>query len=718
MVSFAGTGGFPHFDSQHLEFEGVPILDHRETQSHSAAVLCQGYVPGAMSSPNRDASHDHPPPQTPALPSGPDQSAEDPPEEAPSVPTHDPVGGNEPDGSGASTHAPQDTERMTFATQLGNVARTVWESLLNPSQSGREGSQESVPQTQARSNQEPQPTSTGPTPQFGRATLEPELPPGLQPTVLEGGVPSIVYYTLPFSALDGRQALLAIPGNFLPLMQVPSPEHSTPQSTQDPQSTDGPAQTGQRVRVNVLAPASPIFVPLGASVLPFSWLYDPNGWGWPIISLQDGNLPSGLPMPRDPRNAHFLAGPPFPIRITMSTGPDGLQAEEQPNPERAKTFVDSLETADAELRARMARLGIGDIGSIGGEDGELGCPVCLDPYDESADRPEWVGGDEARDHHVVVIPCNGFHSLHRRCLLDWLATKPPSRWTCPMCRSSITPSDLLKDQPHRTGAPAAGQPLSSVHPPSDESLQKELAARSQSLREEIHRREKAQGYLCDYLACFPDYEQSQADATDDLDRRIVTLKPCGHRLHVECLTTSLRILNGFNDKGTLVDDEQGSDDEDEDEDDRERVKLVGKWVECPVDRKEVWAKIPVLKKRFRNAQHAADRVPAANPVTMPGRTESGATGTNISAESNILCGQVHRLSTSPECSHDHGASTQARQAKRHFPDVAGARDDVGSNISEGDGGSGGSTPLLTLSALRSRTSGADADADADPSSVD
>ncbi|CAO1615182.1 unnamed protein product [Parajaminaea phylloscopi] len=585
-----------------------------------------------------------------------------------------------------------------FATSLGNLARTIWESILNPLHAEDNADSHGSQPPQANPIHD---TSPGYLPQVGRATLEPEVPSQPSSASSSNGVPPIVYYTLPFPDSEGRPALLAIPGNFLPVMQVPAQNNNHQNGGPQQGSAGGPGER-QRVQITVLAPASPIFLPLGSSSLPFSWLYDASGWGWPIISLRDGQVPAGLALPEDPRHAPFLAGPPFPIRISMTNGPGGAQAEEQPNPERAKTFVDSLETADAELRERMARLGIGDIGAFGGdsdEAGELGCPVCLDVYDETSDRPEWIGGEEAKDQHVVVIPCNGFHSLHRRCLLAWLASKPPSQWNCPMCRSSITPSDLLRQNPHATGTRQTGQPLSSVHPPSHESLQEEIAARSRSLRDEIHRREKDHGYLCDYLACFPDYEPRR-DA-DDLDRSLVTLKPCGHKLHLECLTTSLRVSNGLGSAAT-PEAEAGDEDEDEDEDDVSdtdsggaaktpgdlRVKTVGRWVQCPVDRKEAWALLPVIRRRRQCGDKGRPKEVTGARALNDGEATASTTATesvpvplsaaseNSSLGPQQLCGQVHHISSSPEdqeslssltARYSHG-HPDAPQAKRHMGD--------------------------------------------------
>lgn len=515
-------------------------------------------------------------------------------------------------------------------------------------------------QQQSSSNPSARPEAGAPGSVPGAATLQPESPSQPDPQVLSGS--STVYYNLPFSALDGRQALLAIPGIFLPVLEMPAfDEPAGQQQPQQQSNAPPPSQPGapprtQRARMTILAPSSPTYVPLGASPFPFAWLHDVSGWGWPIISLQSPPPGFNLNLPPDPRNAHFLGGPPFPANISFTfAGPGGaMQAEEQPSPERAREFVDSLETADAELRSRMARLGLGELGSFGGdgeEQGELGCPICLDPYDDTADKPEWAGGPDAKDNNVVVIPCPGFHSMHRRCVFEWLSSKPISQWNCPMCRSSIAPSVLVnKDDGGRSGSSASATPAASVlRPPSHDSLVKELAARSHSLREEIHRREKQRGYLCDYPACFPDYDNvgpqaGQEDAFEDdddetaLDRHVITLKPCGHRLHRECLLTTARVQGGLRLLDSVGDEDQdGEDEEGEPSEDSvqeassctSRIKVIGKWVECPIDRKEVWAQIPFPQKRRVKARQGSD--PAK-------------------AESERLCGRVHDLSSSP--SHD------------------------------------------------------------------
>lgn len=319
-----------------------------------------------------------------------------------------------------------------------------------------------------------------------------------------------------------------------------------------------------------------------------------------------------LPALDDARNPHFIAGPPFPISLGFGPSGDSAQEEEAPSAAKAKEFAETLETADEELRSRMARLGIGDIGTFDGDEdgqnGSLGCPVCLDSYDESSDRPEWIGGQEAHDNRVVVIPCTGFHSMHRRCLEEWLATKSPTKWSCPMCRSSISTAHLSSQT---------------------DTLEKAIAARSHSLREEIHKREKERGFLCDYQACFPDYEGGE---DDDLDRRMVKISPCNHSLHVECLTTSMRIAGAQHWEGDDDDDEEPTE-----EDTQRGFRLVGKWVECPIDRKEGWARIPFpLRGRASDAEVGG----------------GSATKTKVDHDAHThqqepACGQVHRLSSSP-----------------------------------------------------------------------
>jgi hypothetical protein len=418
-----------------------------------------------------------------------------------------------------------------------------------------------------------------------------------------------------------------------------------------------------------MAPGTPVYLPRASANLPFPVLMDWNGMVWPILNIQ--TPPPGTPEAylNDPRRPHFIAGPPFMVAWQPFTLRRTQEEEEQPSPEKAKTFVDTLETADAELRERMARLSIGDIGVFGGaggggagagagpnssEEGELGCPVCLDPYDETSDRPEWIGGETARENQVVVIPCPGFHSMHRKCLVEWLSSQAPSKWSCPMCRTSITPSDVVK------GARSAGQQprqpqqqQQQAAAPTQANLAKEIEARAHSLREEIHRRERQRGFTCDYQACFPDYELPSA--TDDsaavLDRHMIKLQPCGHELHLDCLTTALRVKDDLRLEGGVEDEDEDEDDDEEEGEGGEAstIKTVGKWVECPVDRREVWAQIPVARRRKRQ------------PATDDG---AGPSIPAAAVAQEASCGQVHRLSLSAEQMPD--AKRQVREAPQSY----------------------------------------------------
>ncbi|CAO1638835.1 unnamed protein product [Sympodiomycopsis kandeliae] len=496
-------------------------------------------------------------------------------------------------------------EQLSSSSFWQNAARGLMDSI-SASVRGRGANQDSATSSQPRQTDNPQTNnalgdmsreSLDGQVHVGLATLLPEESGGDLNRSAADPQSTVLYYNLPFTALDGRRALLAIPGVFLPVIQ-----HDD--NPTQPQPT--PSQP-RRVRVTVLAPTNPILIPFGYSFLPFSFLYDQSGWAWPLLSFQ--NPPPGMPRTEDRHNPHFVVGQPFPLRLSF-TGPagqdGGVEEYEPPDPVKAKSFAQSLETADAELRSRMARLGIGDIGyhmsSDDDDEEQLGCPVCLDNYDDSADRPEWLDGESATDNQVVVIPCKGFHTMHRHCLVAWLSSKSPQKWTCPMCRSSISPDHFLKQNTSKSSKSLAV--LSAIE------------SQSASLRDEIHKREKSKGYICDYQACFPDYDHHNEEE-ENLDRMMIKLAPCGHSLHSECLTTTLRIKNDLKLSG-----EEEEEEEYEEEDRLRGYKILGKWVECPIDKKESWAKIPV-------------------PIL-------------VKKEGQIASGQVHRLS-SPGDQDDHSA---------------------------------------------------------------
>ncbi|PWN26521.1 hypothetical protein BDZ90DRAFT_233146 [Jaminaea rosea] len=444
-------------------------------------------------------------------------------------------------------------------------------------------------------------------------------------------------YKLPFTAPDGRPALAAVPGEFFPQVEEVRNEQSSGvygrldafrelehmlRSANGTTSGPPPRPPPTGPRMIPLAPTAPTYVPDWATDRPYSFLYDiESGWGWPLFSVTDVSRAS-YP---NPRNAHFVSGPPFPVVLydDMGLSPDDLteslpwgesaqrwsrlREERDKNPKKARSYVDGLETVDADLRKRMARLEIGELGAYAEEDGTSsaasdagpGCPVCLEIYDERSDKPEWAGGQAAQDERVVVVPCGGFHCMHRKCLLEWLAgAQSPQHWTCPMCRTALSETAEGNGEESSNGKGKG-----------------KATTTKASLREEIRRREKARGFLCDYGACLPDYDTPPENSTGEnavslndneararldaqLDRRLVTLRPCGHQLHRECLTTVTRVAGGG--KIDWSDPEQNIDDPQCPEMDGEaakKVRKVGHWVTCPVDKRDAWAVIPVLPKQ-------------------------------------------------------------------------------------------------------------------------
>ena len=342
------------------------------------------------------------------------------------------------------------------------------------------------------------------------------------------GAPSVLYFRLPFNGPDGNPALLAF--HPMPLPAQANAPSSVPNTTPHPAGH---------------VPRAPLFVPFGASPLPFSFIYDaPTNTAWPIAQVVPGTPPGG-PAADMPGGAapQLVAGPPFRIILDFHFTPAPEPERERADPAKAAAFVDTLEKADAELRSRMARLGLGDI-AAGGEE-ELGCGVCLDSY-APEDRPDWIAGKAAQDEAVVAVPCDGHHTLHKACLRDWLAKTPQSQWTCPFCRAS------LAKHPHRT--------------------------RTHTLRDEVRARERANGWRCDAPACLPRYPEDAAAVP--APTQLVKLTPCRHEVHLDCLCTAMRVQDAT--AAPL-------------ETDDEEHETTGKWVECPTCRKESWAQLPLAR---------------------------------------------------------------------------------------------------------------------------
>lgn len=244
-----------------------------------------------------------------------------------------------------------------------------------------------------------------------------------------------------------------------------------------------------------------------------------------LTGLNESELPW-----RNARRAHWITGPPLPADMFAeddTTGPlwavppaerpSVMRAESESYPARIKRFLDGLETADAELRARMARLGIGELGH-GDEEGESGpgCPVCLEVFGSESDKPAWMGSAEVAERRVVVAPCGNFHVFHRGCLSKTLESVHSwRRWACPLCRGKLRDHDGRKKEEEEaaagvgrvsdsvqtgtaataaamTAAAAAnkGKPMPKVAPPA-------------SLREEVRRREEIEGLICEDGAYIP-----------------------------------------------------------------------------------------------------------------------------------------------------------------------------------------------------------------------
>ncbi|SJX66586.1 uncharacterized protein SRS1_16808 [Sporisorium reilianum f. sp. reilianum] len=467
-----------------------------------------------------------------------------------------------------------------------------------------------------------------------------------------------VFFRMPFNGPDGNPALLAfhpqpLPGAS-PTAQQPAqqPSTSTTQSEVHPTGQPGanPAATTagphSHPHPDGHVPVAPLFVPFGASPLPFSFIYDSNTQtAWPIAQVTPGSPPGG-PSPDAPESQQprLVAGPPF--RIILDVHFTAPPEPERPDPEKAANYVKQLERADAELRARMARLGMGSIGGFGGDssaegeqDALLGCGICLESYSVE-DRPEWIDGPKSQDEAVVAVPCPGHHTLHAGCLRDWLEKLPPSQWTCPFCRASLDP-----DAAHRKQAQDASTSRSS--PKSDASST--TAAAHTTLRDEVRARERKRGWRCDAPACFPRYPlTSQPDdghlelpeTCDDMTTDLVKLAPCHHEVHLDCLCTSMRVENdlaGADDLDAFLggesDDASASSSDAADAEaggvaksqgahaQTEHPDTVGKWVTCPACRKECWAELPLRRRPQRPAPEAAT---ASAPAEPPAKHTSSA----------------------------------------------------------------------------------------------
>ncbi|PWN49131.1 hypothetical protein IE53DRAFT_375259 [Violaceomyces palustris] len=403
--------------------------------------------------------------------------------------------------------------------------------------------------------------------------------------------PVTLYFRLPFNGPDGNPALLA----FTPTV-VPNPAARSggePLQEQEQRQQDGDTDqqrdqeggvggdtqgNGRQPNASPNAqghvPIAPIFVPLGASPLPFSFIYDAStNLAWPIAEVRVTPPPNSggdtatfvaTATGAAQSTSRLVAGPPFRIALDLHFGQP--PEPEQPDPERAARFVSGLEKADSELRSRMARLGMGDIGDYEGGGGHttsegqdhalLGCGICLERYEEE-DRPEWIAGKASEDEAVVAVPCSGHHTLHAGCLRDWLAKTPPSQWSCPFCRAPLCKKRVEESASSSNGPEGqsfSSSPSSSTGKNCQEG--KDEDAKVTTLREEVRHRERLRGWRCDAPACLPRYPPSGKEEKEESERechstsscwedgnstRLVKLTPCKHEVHLDCLCTSMRV---------------------------------------------------------------------------------------------------------------------------------------------------------------------------------
>lgn len=356
-----------------------------------------------------------------------------------------------------------------------------------------------------------------------------------------------------------------------------TPDATPMQNSNEPDMTPNPGSEH--------GPDFLIYVPRSVSPFTFGFLYDNDSHlAWPIIDQEASTPNSNEP----PRTVHVIG---FPFRVAFTFHPS--EPEEGPDPERAADYVRGLERVDSDLRVRMSRFGIGDIGvdDFGGKEGATsGCGVCLEPYAKE-DRPAWFSGQQTFENEsVVAVPCPGFHTLHASCLRGWLSNTPPSKWVCPFCRAS------LSENKH-----------------------------SSHLLDFVRIKEREIGWRCDAPACLPYYDDEQATSHSlgAAGAKLVTMYPCWHEVHMECLCTTMSVEypNVFEAENSDGHEEgsvvcfQASDDHQtmsssrqtppQKTEDLDKNDTMGKWVTCPACRKDAWAQLPVGRRLCRGTTEVA-----------------------------------------------------------------------------------------------------------------
>lgn len=375
--------------------------------------------------------------------------------------------------------------------------------------------------------------------------------------------------------------------------------HASPQEAPANESTPDSVEH-DRTSHEQTSPHLLVYIPSHASPFPFSFLYDTTACiAWPVLERAEQPVSDTNGENADTRTVHVL-GMPFHISITMRPAPP----DEVPDINKARAYVKELEVVDSELRMRMIRFGMSDIGIYGVVDdmssqGQcvMGCGVCLEPY-PTEDKPAWfTEGKPGEDETVVALPCPGFHTIHARCLFDWLSKRAPSKWTCPYCRAPIKGDvSTTKEAMHTIG-----------------------------LREHVRQKEREAGLRCDAPACLP------YDSDDEKHRSpLIQLMPCRHEIHLDCLCMGMRIemaqaqMNCSEIQGDQSSRHAGSkketgrdlenpDEEEDAVDDNEYAwatsstslstgmhsdsssldqDTIGKWVTCSACRKDAWARLP------------------------------------------------------------------------------------------------------------------------------
>lgn len=330
-----------------------------------------------------------------------------------------------------------------------------------------------------------------------------------------------------------------------------------------------------------------MYIPEQASPFPFSLLCDvESNLAWPIIDCieRTANEETGE---ESTRTVHIL-GMPFHLTFTMRPS----DPNDVPDTNKARNYVIELERVDAELRSRMAHFSMSSAYVETPNDASMqyvsGCGVCLEPYPAEDKPARFKEGKDEPDDTVVVIPCQGFHTIHASCLVEWLSSKAPSQWSCPYCRSPLR-SNAKHDPPLMT------------------------------LREHVRQKEREAGWRCDAPACFPCYSDGEKHESP-----LIKLMPCRHEIHLDCLCTNMRIEMAY--AGASSDDqEEETDDGDDtdsipeehgltsymDADEHSAPELtqncadndtIGKWVTCSVCRRDAWAHLP-RRRRPRRSRH-------------------------------------------------------------------------------------------------------------------